>query len=228
MTVNTLGTINVFEAALAAGIKRVVFASSQNVFGTQEYYDENFPDHPALISEDEVSHPTIIYGATKQMNEFLANWYYENHGLETIGMRYTLVFGFARMRGNGNQTINLINLPAEGKKGTVEWADTVPNWVYIEDVATANILAADCDYPKKNRFLTIGGEQKSFPELKEYVLSVLPDAEIELLPGVFPACYNLDMSAAEREIGYKAQYTTEEGIHETINLIRKKEGLPAV
>ncbi len=223
--VNILGTINVFEAALACGIKRVVWASSQSIFGMPELYQELY--HTDLVPNDVVLKPTLVYGATKVFNEFLGEWYYKNRGLETIGLRYTMVFGIARMRGAGQYATNLINKPAEGEKGIVENGDTAPNWIYVEDAARATILASQCPNPKTRNF-TIGGEMKSIRELRDYILTLLPDADIELEPGVFPAAYNLDCSAAEAELGYKYEYTAEEGVRTTINLIREKRGLPPV
>ncbi len=224
--VNILGTISVFDAAVAAGVKRVVWGSSQSIFGTEEYYKQFYPDKE-LVPNDVPLHPALVYGGTKMFNEFIAEWYYKNRGLETIGLRYTMVFGIARMRGAGQYATNLINKPAMGEKGVVEYGDTVPNWIYVEDAARATVLASQCPDPKTRNF-TIGGERTPIRELRDYVLSILPGAEIELLPGAFPSCYNLDCSAAEKELGYKYEYTTAQGAHETINLIRKQNGLPPV
>ena len=224
--VNILGTISIFNACVAAGVKRCVWASSQSIFGTEEYYKQFYPDKE-LVPNDVPLHPTLVYGMTKTFNESIAEWYFNNYGLETIGLRYTMVFGIARQRGAGQYATNLINKPAEGEKGVVEWGDTVPNWIYVDDAARATVIASQCPNPKTRNF-TIGGERTSIRELRDYVLSILPDAEIELLPGAFPSCYNLDCSAAEEELGYKYAYTTAEGAHETINLIRAKKGLPPV
>ena len=222
---NILGTIHIFEAALAVGIKRVVWASSQSIFGTEEFYRDLY--HTDLVPNDVVLKPTLVYGATKTFNEFLGEWYYKNRGLETIGLRYTMVFGIARMRGAGQYATNLINKPAVGEKGVVEYGETAPNWIYVEDAARATVIAAQCPNPKTRNF-TIGGEVKPIPEVKEYIMTLLPDAQIELLPGAFPSCYNLDCSAAEEELGYRYEYTVEEGAHLTINLLREKAGLPPV
>lgn len=223
--VNILGTINVFEAALTCGIKRVVWASSQSIFGMPELYQELY--HTDLIPNDVVLKPTLVYGATKTFNEFLGEWYFQNRGLEAIGLRYTMVFGIARMRGAGQYATNLINKPAEGEKGIVEHGDTAPNWIYVEDAARATVLASQCPNPKTRNF-TIGGETKSIRELRDYILTLLPEADIELEPGVFPAAYNLDCTAAEQELGYKYEYSAEQGARATINLIRAKRGLPPV
>ena len=224
--VNILGTISIFDACLAAGVKRVVWGSSQSVFGTEEYYKQFYPDKE-LVPNDVPLHPALIYGMTKTFNESIAEWYFDKYGLETIGLRYTMVFGIARQRGAGQYATNLINKPAEGEKGVVEYGDTVPNWIYVDDAARATVIASQCPNPKTRNF-TIGGDRTPIREIRDYVLSLLPNAEIELLPGAFPSCYNLDCSAAEQELGYKNAYSTFEGVKETINLIRAKNGLPAV
>ena len=124
--VNILGTINIFEAALAVGIKRVVWASSQAIFGTEDFYRSLYPEKD-LVPNNAILNPTLIYGATKTFLEFLGEWYFKNRGLEAIGLRYTMVFGIARLRGAGQYATNLINKPAEGEKGVVEHGDTAPN-----------------------------------------------------------------------------------------------------
>ena len=131
------------------------------------------------------------------------------------------------MRGAGQFATNLINRPAEGEKGVVEYGDTAPDWIYVEDAARATILASQCPNPQTRNF-TIGGERKSICELRDYVKGLLPEADIELLPGVYPSAFHLDLSAAERELGYKCEYSVEEGIRTTINLLREKKGLPPV
>ncbi len=223
--VNILGTINVFEAALACGIKRVVWASSQSAFATEEFYRDLY--HTELVGNDVVLKPSLVYGETKVFNEFLGEWYYKNRGLETIGLRYCMVFGIARMRGNGQFATELINKPAAGEKGCVNYGETAPCWIYVEDAARAAVLASQCPNPKTRNF-TIGGEIRSLADMRDYITTLLPKAEIELLPGKFPAAFNLDVSAAEKELGFKCEYSPEEGAHMVINLLREKDGLPPV
>ena len=223
--VNILGTINIFEAAIACGIKRVVWASSQSAFATEEFYRDLY--HTELVANDVVLKPSLVYGETKVFNEFLGEWYYKNHGLETIGLRYCMVFGIARMRGNGQFATELINKPAAGEKGCVNYGETAPCWIYVEDAARAAVLASQCPNPKTRNF-TIGGEIRSLADMRDYITTLLPDAEVELLPGKFPAAFNLDVSAAEKELGFKCEYSPEEGARMVINLLREKDGLPPV
>lgn len=217
--INIIGTINIFEAALEAGIKRVVWASSQTVFGPQDFYTDLY--HSEFVPNHAPLKPKFVYGATKAFNEFLGELYYERYGLETVGLRYCIVFGIARMRGLAQFAANIINKPAEGEPGEVDFSDTAPNWLYVEDAARATILAAQCPNPKTRNFI-IGGDTVPIPELRDYVLTLIPDAQIKLNPGVWPSAYKLDLSAAEKELGFKARYTVFEGARETINLIRRQ------
>ncbi|GAB2046004.1 SDR family oxidoreductase [Agathobaculum sp. TL06] len=223
--INIVGTMKVFEAARLTGVKRVVWASSQSIFGTPDYYKELYGVD--LIPNDVALNPKLVYGGTKTFCEFIAKWYYENYGLETIGLRYCMVFGVGRQRGAGQFATELINKPAMGLPGVVENGDTAPCWIYADDAARATIIASQCPNPKTRNF-TIGGDITSLADIRDYILTLLPDAQIELKPGVFPSAYNLDVSQAEKELGFKCEYSVFEGVRKTINIIREKRGLEPV
>ena len=223
--VNILGTMTIFEAARLTGIKRVVWASSQSIFGMPEYYEKLIG--PGLIPNDAPLNPSLVYGGTKMFCEFIANWYYEKYGLETIGLRYTMVFGLGRQRGAGQYATELINNPALGIPGVVENGDTAPCWIYVEDAARATVMASQCSNTK-SRVFTLGLDIVPIKDIRDYILTLLPDADIRLLPGYFPAAYNLDCSQAEKEFGFKCEYSVFDGVHETINIIRAKRGLEPV
>lgn len=224
--VNILGTINIFEAALAAGIKRVVWASSSSVYASEDMYRNLYGEKP--VPNDALLKPATVYGATKAFCECMGELYYNRFGLEAIGLRYGMVFGIARMRGLAQYVTNLINNPAEGLPGEVDAGDTAPCWLYVEDAARATVIASQCTNPKSRNFF-IGGDITPISEVRDYVLTLLPDAQIKLKPGkVFGSAYNLDKSAAEKELGFKCEYSVFEGVRETINLIRKKKNLPPV
>ena len=56
-----------------------------------------------------------------------------------------------------------------------------------------------------------------------------PDADITLMPGLYETYYwNMDMSVTEKELGYRSQWSVKEGTKETINMERRRHGLPSV
>ncbi len=223
---NIIGTINIFEAALASNIKRVVWASSSSVYAPESVYRNFYQTE--LVPNDALLKPATVYGATKAFCEYMGELYYKRYGLETIGLRYGMVFGIARMRGLAQYVTNLINNPAEGLPGEVDAGDTAPCWLYVEDAARATVTASQCPNPESRNFF-IGGEITPVSKIRDYVLTLLPDAKITLKPGkVFGSAYNLDKSAAEKELGFKYRYSTFEGVRETINLLRRNKNLPPV
>jgi nucleoside-diphosphate-sugar epimerase len=81
---NVLATQRLLEAALQAGVPRVVYASSSSVYG----------DAPSLpLREDGVCRPLSPYGVTKLAAENLCLLYEKNHGLPTVSLRYFTVYG---------------------------------------------------------------------------------------------------------------------------------------
>ena len=80
---NVLATQRVFDAALSAGCRRVVYASSSSVYGNARHYP---------CPEGAETTPTSPYGVTKLTCERLGE-VYRNLGLETVGLRYFTVYG---------------------------------------------------------------------------------------------------------------------------------------
>ena len=82
---NFLGTLNICEAMRAAGIKRVVFASSAAVYGN------NGEGEP--ISEDTLKAPLTPYASDKLSSEHYLDFYRRQHGLEPVVFRFFNIFG---------------------------------------------------------------------------------------------------------------------------------------
>src|SRR3954447_21749585 len=85
MDVLVMGTFNVFEAAVAAKVRKVVYASSASVYGAAD-----------VFPTDECHHPynnRTIYGAAKVMNEGIAASFNDMYGLNSVGLRYFNVYG---------------------------------------------------------------------------------------------------------------------------------------
>ena len=81
---NLLATQRLLEAALVAGVRRVVYASSSSVYGNQDRYPTVETDRPR---------PYSPYGVTKLAAEHLCSLYAENWGLSAVALRYFTVFG---------------------------------------------------------------------------------------------------------------------------------------
>ncbi|MCM3556258.1 NAD(P)-dependent oxidoreductase [Janibacter melonis] len=78
---NVVGTRNVLEAARDAGVRRVVYASSNHVLGMYDR-DEQWPVGPT-----DLPRPDSLYGVTKVFGETLGRYYHDAHGLSVLCLR---------------------------------------------------------------------------------------------------------------------------------------------
>ncbi|MGA7195104.1 MAG: NAD(P)-dependent oxidoreductase [Anaerolineales bacterium] len=86
---NINGTKNIYEAARLAGVKRIVFASSNHATGAYEGFPPSLhtKKNPTLITTRDPIRPDGFYGVSKAAGEAIARMYYEVHGLESICLR---------------------------------------------------------------------------------------------------------------------------------------------
>ena len=134
------GTYNVLESAVRHDVRRVVAASSASVYGLAETFPTTEAHHP--YAND------TLYGAAKVFNEGLLRSFHAMYGLDYVALRYFNVYG-PRMDVHGVYTEVLVRWMERIQAGTPplilgDGSQTM-DFVYIPDVARANILAADAD-----------------------------------------------------------------------------------
>ena len=130
---NLLATQCLLEAALVAGVRRIVYASSSSVYGNQERY-------PTV--ETDVPRPFSPYGVTKLAAEHLCSLYAENWDLSTVALRYFTVFG-PRQRPDMSihrlceATLTGATFPRFGD------GNQIREFTFVDDVVAANLLASE-------------------------------------------------------------------------------------
>jgi len=144
LQVNTLGTIEVLEAAAAAGIRRMVHLSSGSVFGAR------VPDTDALDEAESVPLPDSLYGISKFAAERTAMRYRATRELDVVVARLGVVFGRwehdTGLRDTLSIPLQLSELAEQGVPARLN--PTLPDdWVYASDVAAAigSILRAPAE-----------------------------------------------------------------------------------
>jgi UDP-glucose 4-epimerase len=215
--VNCDGTVNIFEAARAVDIKKVVFASSVAVFGPQEQYAEEY------IPNDAPHFPVSVYGATKSFCEACGRFYFSKHGIDTVAIRLPHIYGLGRMRGIGRQVDDelFIKPVLLGVPGKVPFGDDVHNWLYVEDAARALVTAAWAGVTKTRAF-TAGGDVRSTAEVAAYVKKRVPEADITLLPGRFTNPHKFDTGPIREELNYSPKWTIERALDTIIDRLLKQ------
>jgi UDP-glucose 4-epimerase len=133
--INTLGTLNVLQACVKAGVDKFVTASSAAVYG-------NNPILPK--SEDMYPEPASPYAISKLDGEYLARMFYEAHGLRTTCLRYFNVYGPRQDPKSPYAAVIPIFLErAKAGKDLVIYGDGLQSrdFVHIKDVVRANAAA---------------------------------------------------------------------------------------
>jgi UDP-glucose 4-epimerase len=143
---NILGTLNLLEAIRTSGQStRVVFSST----GGALYGDFDPPPSRETFGKD----PEAPYGIAKLAVEYYLAYYGRVHGLETVSLRYGNVYG-PRQDPHGEAGVVAIfcNRLLEGRALTVFGSgDQTRDYVYVGDVAQANLAAARADLPARGR-----------------------------------------------------------------------------
>lgn len=223
--INTEGTLNVFEVARLNNC-RVVWSSSSGAF-PKETPDVS-GESPTM--DKYIFYPWGLYGAAKLFGENCARYYSEEYGTKIVTLRYVpIMFGPGQKRGlTGDIIRELMLKPALGKKGTVPFGGAMLNWLHVDDAAHIAILACKMA-EKKSAVYNVGGLFEKIDVLFDYVKTLLPDAEMELVSGEFTGPkYEYDDSLTTEELGFKPKYDLKEGVKKTINETRVFNNLPPV
>ena len=132
--VNLMGLINVLDAAVTCGVKKLLMPSSAAIYG-------NLDTLP--LDESMIGTPTSFYGLTKLTTEHYLRIYHEAYGLNYICYRYSNVYGPRQGNGGEGGVISIFNrLIVEGKPLTVYGdGEQTRDFIYVEDVVEANIKA---------------------------------------------------------------------------------------
>lgn len=149
--VNALGTLKVLVSARDAHVRRVVYSSSSAVYGNQD----NLP-----IFEDAICKPNTPYGLQKLEGEYYMRLINELYGVETISLRYFNLYG-PRQNASGPYASVVAKFLDQSIKGEVltifgEGLQT-RDFVHVEDVVEANILAMRTKGVGKGEVVNIGG-----------------------------------------------------------------------
>lgn len=204
------GTFNVAEAAVAAGVKKVVLASSASVYGMARTF-------PTTEAHDLYANRTL-YGAAKAFNEALLRSFHEMYGLDYVALRYFNVYG-PRLAMRGPHTEVLIRWMERIEAGAApiifgDGSDVV-DFVEISDVARANLLAAE--WPATDQVFNVGsGVPTTLGHLAETLLEVMGSSlEPEYAPAraVNPVPVRLaDTTLAREQLGFEARVSLSEGL----------------
>ncbi|MBI2975379.1 MAG: SDR family NAD(P)-dependent oxidoreductase [Chloroflexi bacterium] len=204
------GAFNVIEAAARAGAQKVVAASSASVYGLAQEFPTAESHHPY--------DNRTLYGAGKLALEGMLRSFNDTRGLRYAALRYFNVYG-PRMDIHGAYTEVLVRWMDRIEAGLppIIFGDgsQTMDFVFVEDVARANVLAAEADVT--DEAFNIGrGEEVSLKQLAQALLRAMnADLPIQYQPErkVNPVPRRLaDVRRAREALGFEAQVSLEEGL----------------
>jgi UDP-glucose 4-epimerase len=204
------GMFNVIEAAVESGVAKVVAASSASVLGMAEEFPTTERHHPW--------NNQTLYGACKAFNEGVLRSFHATHGLDYVALRYFNVYG-PRMDAWGAYTEVLIRWMERIDDGLppviLGDGDQTMDFVFVADVARANLLAAMA--PATDEVCNVGsGTETSLQQLAAHLLEVMgapPTIEHGPPRGVNDVRRRLASTVrAERLLGFRAAVDMTEGL----------------
>lgn len=215
---NITGTLNIMNAAVKFGCKKMIFSSSAAVFGAPEYLpiDENHPKNPENY-----------YGFTKLEIERFMAWYDQLKGMRYAALRYFNAAGYdpdGEIRGLEQNPANLLPRVMEvaaGMKSGMKVFGTdydtrdgtcIRDYIHVTDLARAHVMALDY-IAKNDKSLTVNLGTEKGTTVKEIIDAArkitgkeIPAEDVERRPGD-PACLYATSQHARELLGWEPKYS---------------------
>lgn len=211
--VNTSGTIEVMLAAARKGVRRVVLAGSSAVYGVPEVLPCTETQRPAPLSP---------YGASKLAAEHYVHSLGQLLGVETLVLRYFNVYGPGQDPASEYAAVvpRFIAAVASGARPTINGTDDITrDFVYIQDVVDANLLAARASSPSALTCNVASGAQTTLRALLKAVCAAVGrDIDPVIGPGRAGDIQHsfADISLAQSLLGYDPSVGLGDGISRVV------------
>jgi UDP-glucose 4-epimerase len=223
---NISGTVNILNAASAAGIRKIVFSSSAAVYGEPQYLP---------IDEKHPAEPENFYGFTKLEIERILHWYDKLKGIRYASLRYFNAAGYdvkGRVTGLEQNPANLIPIIMEtacGQRNELQIFgddyDTpdgtcIRDYIHVNDLARGHTAALDYIHKNdKSLVVNLGSERgSSVKEVLEIARNVTGKpilAKITDRRAGDPAKLTSSAARARELLGWDSRYSDMETLIKT-------------
>lgn len=210
--VNTEGTLHLLEACRLAGVRKFVYISTSSVYGDLQRIPAD-EQHPI--------EPKDIYGATKAAADRIAISYHRTYRLPVTVVRTSSVYGPGDLENRVAKMFlenGLQGKPIELQGGGTQRRD----FSYVKDVARGILAALDSERAVGETFNITGGQDHSIADLAEVLRRFFPDLQVRVSGSreVDTNRGRMDISKAQRILGYAPEYTLEEGVRDYLKWYR--------
>lgn len=212
--INTMGTLDLLEAARIFNIKKFVYCSSGSVYGPRD-------DVPA---ETDPMSPGDLYGAAKASAELFGLQYANEFGLDFRAGRIYFAYGPGRLPSELYPLYKAVFSCLEGKTKIELDAgkDQKIDFTYIKDIATAIALIYEAPELMHRQYNISTGTYHTLQEIIDTTSRYAGvSVETKIGPGrIMPRGPSIDSSRLKKELGFTPKYTFEEGVKEYAEWIR--------
>jgi UDP-glucose 4-epimerase len=212
---NILGSLNLCQAAVAAGVEKIIFAST----GGAMYGNEA----PLPAREEDLAQPECPYGVAKLAVEHYLRFYHRQHGIIPISLRYANVYGPRQnSQGEAGVVAIFIDRLLAGQQPVINGdGRQTRDFIYVGDVVAANLKALE--YPEAGIF-NIGTARETdiltiYLKLQELTGSPLGPVHGPAKPGEQRRSL-LDSSRAENCLGWRPRVDLAAGLAQTVAAFR--------
>lgn len=226
--VNAMGTVMLFDEALRAGIRRVVFTSSRGVYGPSV----GEAAHPTYrpVKEGDPQRPTLVYDVCKSAPEGIGRNYAKDHGLEFVALRFSQIYGPGKVARHGNYGVlsRIIEGPVRGEAVEIaKGGDQRDDMIYVDDVAEGTVLAALHDRPRYTEYNISRGIGTTLHDLADAVRAAVPGAQIKIGGGLdylgFGVNYSciMDNTRAVEDLGFQAKFDLPSAVRDYVAQMKR-------
>lgn len=205
IAINVMGTAVIFDVARRLSMRRIVLCSSGSVYGLSDRDP---------VTEDEPLVPVNSYGASKVASEAILHAYAEESGIDGIALRIFQAYGPFRRTRCTIRTI--VEAALAGVTARIPYRpDARCQFVYIDDVVAALMAALAVGQRSQRIYNISGGTSLTLSEVAKIASGVLPGLSVDFGDDPLSREYclrQIDISAAERDLGYIPRIDLAEGI----------------
>ncbi len=210
------GSVALFDAAEAAGVKRFVFASTCSNYG-------KMPDPNSFVTETSVLNPVSLYAELKVKFEKYLMEDKKNSPMCSTALRFSTVYGFSpRIR--FDLTVNEFtrNAAINGEQpiwGAQFWRP----YCHVDDLARAVVLVLESDEAKvRANVFNVGSTEENYNKgmIIEEVCKVVPNVKVDYVEmNEDPRDYRVNFDKIKNELGFTITKTVPDGVKEIYKLL---------
>ncbi|TAH50279.1 MAG: NAD-dependent epimerase/dehydratase family protein [Chloroflexota bacterium] len=222
--VNATATLHLLTAALDENVKRFVYCSSSEVYGTALHVPMN-EEHPLV--------PTTPYGASKLAGEVYARSFYLTYGLPVTVVRPFNTYGpREHFEGPYGEVIPKFVVRALNDAPLVVFGDgsQTRDFTEVSDTVRGLIAAGECDALVGNVVNIARGQEVSINELAQIVLETLPQSKSKIehqspRPGDVQR-HSADIARAKQILGFEPRVEISDGVKRYVDWLMRSEFNP--